>query len=284
MKHKHLIWAVLAALVVLAAAIVLTVPKDPAAQAERFTRDTLAYLKSQEIDWTAPDVTREDTNPTQKTGGVLTDVEFNTDYTIDLLLTAVENAVQVRQADTIPELAPPRVTCGERFVGNYEKLYYTYPGSRRIVEFTPAQAGAMALSLYVGTRGGPIYPEVRDYFVSELADYLQRFLPEDGEDRVEVDGDGRPEAFDIRTQETLDWYMDLVRNHTYFVDYWGVDCIWSMPPSILVGGKSLLHYDYFSFTSPSTRRLIGFRFQDEASRMILDRINELAGWEESDFS
>ena len=114
--------------------------------------------------------------------------------------------------------------------------------------------------------------------MSELTDYLQALLPEDGEDQLEVSENGYPDTFNICTQETLDWYLEYFRD-CGIQDYTDIVCgLWALPPRIQVGGVDLCNYDYADFVSPSTGRPIVFNFRQEDSDAIREYIEDLAGW------
>ena len=280
MKRKQIIWAALVL------AVLLTIPLLNLfmQREEHFTSDALAYLQSQKFDQFAQDAWPEQINPFKSnSSGYVTDIELNANESIDLLISLVETASQAQRVDTVPDLNPPRVTCGDRFAGSCEKLYYIYPNSRKIVEFTLDRTASMTLALYAAPYGFP-YPEVRDYYKSELEDYLQDLLPEDGEDWIEVTDGGYPDALDIRTQETLDRYLDCVRNCSSIQDETDNLCgPWAIPPRIQVGGEDMCNYECAYYISPSTGRPIIFYFQEEDSQALREYIETLAGWDESSF-
>ena len=162
----------------------------------------------------------------------------------------------MQRVDAIPELSPPRVRCGDNLRGNWERLYYIDPASRHITEFTLTRADSMRLGLCL-VPYGHAYPEILDLYVAELADYLQSRMPDEGEDQFEVDAYGYLESVNIRSQETLDRYLDCVRNCSSILDQTDVICgIYVLPPSVRVAGRNACNCHYVTYTSPSTGRYI----------------------------
>lgn len=252
MKRKSWICAVLALALLLAAA-------------ERMTRDgrdaraACAYLRGQKYDESDPEAApaRSDPIKSNPAGRVLS-IQVNSNPNIDLLISCVGQAAEVRRVDAIPALPPPRVRCGENLLGNWERLYYTDPASRHITEFTLARADSMRLGLFL-TPYGPVCPEILDLYASELADCLQSRMPEEGVDRFEVSENGYLESVNIRAQETLDRYLACVRNSVNIEDMTDFICgIWAMPPYVRVAGRDTCDCKYVTYTSPATGRPIAF--------------------------
>lgn len=271
MKRKRWVCAVLAAALLLVGVERLT-------QDIRDVRAACAYLQSRKYDENDPKAVPARIDPAKSNpAGQVISMQVNSSSNIDLLISCVQQAREVRRVPVIPELSPPRVSCGENLRGNWERLYYTDPISRGITEFTLARADSMALGLSL-VPYGPVYPEILDLYVSELADYLQSRMPEEGEDQFKVDGDGYLESVNIRTQETLDRYLDCVRNCLSVQDRTNVDCgIYALPPSVRVAGRDTCNCEYVTYTSPSTGRYIAFCLRREDSQAFVDYLTRRAG-------
>ncbi len=271
MKRKGWVCAVLALALLLATAERLT-------REGRDLRAACAYLQGQKYDESDPEAIPARSDPTKSNpAGRVLSMQVNSSANIDLLIACVERAEEVRRVDAIPELSPPRVRCGDRLRGNWERLYYTDPASRHITEFTLTRADSMRLGLCL-VPYGPSYPEILELYVSELTDCLQSRMPEEGEDQFEVSGDGYLESVDIRTQETLDRYLDCVRNCSSVQDHTDWDCgIYALPPSVRVAGQDTCNCDYVTYTSPSTGRYIVFCLRQEDSQAFGDYLAQRAG-------
>lgn len=270
MRRKRWICAALAAAVLLSAAEWLT--RDG-----RDARAACAYLQSQKYDESDPEAAPAridpiDANPAGRT----ISMRMNSGESIDLLAACIQRAREVRRVDSIPPLAQPRVTCGDSLRGSWDRLYYTSPSSRHITEFILTQADSMALGLRL-TAYGPVFPEIRDLYVQELADYLQSRMPEAGEDQFQLDENGYLESVNIRTQETLERYLDCVRNSPCIWDQTGALCgIWMTPPLVRVAGRATCDCEYVTYTSPSTGRSIAFSIASEDTQSFAAYLAEQA--------
>ena len=271
MKRKRLICAALALALLLAGAERLT--RD-----WRAVRTACAYLQSQKYDENDPEAVPARSDPIKSNpAGRIISMQINSNPNIDLLISCVKQAEEVRRVDAIPELSPPRVRCGDCLRGTWERLYYTDPVSQHITEFTLTRADSMALALCL-VPSGPAYPEILDLYVAELTDYLQSRMPEEGEDQFGIDAYGYLESVNIRSQETLDRYLDCVRNCSSILDRTDVDCgIYVLPPSVRVAGRDTCNCDYVTYTSPATGRYIVFCLQREDSRAFVDYLVQQAG-------
>lgn len=252
MNRKRWICALLALAILLAAAERLT-------REGRDVRAACAYLRSQKYDETDPESVPARIDPTKSNpAGRLISMQISSNPNIDLLISCVEQAEEVRRVDAVPGLPPPRVRCGDNLRGNWERLYYTDPASNHITEFTLTRAGSMRLGLCL-TPYGPVYPEILDLYVSELTDYLQSRMPEEGGDQFKVSENGYLESVNIRTQETLDRYLDCVRNCSSIQDQTDWICgIYMMPPYVRVAGRDTCDCEHVTYTSPATGRPIAF--------------------------
>lgn len=270
MKKKGWVCAILALALLLAAA-------------ERLTRDgrdvhtACAYLQSQKYDESDPEAVPVRSDPIKSNpAGRILSIQVNSNPNIDLLISCVGQAQEVRRVDAIPELPSPRVRCGENLLGNWERLYYTDPASRHITEFTLTQADSMRLGLCL-TPYGPACPEILELYVSELTDYLQSRMPEEGEDQFKVSENGYLESVNIRTQETLDRYLDCVRNSVHIEDTTDRICgIWVMPPYVRVAGRDTCDCEYVTYTSPATGRHIAFALAWEDTVAFAGYLADLA--------
>lgn len=270
MNRKRWICAALALLLLLTAAALLT--RD-----RRDVRAACAYLESQKYDETDPEAAPARSDPTKSNpAGRVISMQINSNSNIDLLISCVEQAGEVRRVEAIPELSPPRVRCGDRLRGNWERLYFTDPASRHITEFTLTRADSMTLALCL-VPYGPIYPEILELYVSELTDYLQSRMPEKGEDQFEVDERGYLESVNIRTQETLDKYLDCVQNCSFVQDRTDVDCgIYAMPPYVRIAGRDTCDCEHVTYTSPTTGRPIAFTIDREDTMAFAEYLADLA--------
>lgn len=270
MKRKRWLCAALALALLLAGAERLT--RD-----RRDVRAACAYLQGQKYDESDPEEIPARIDPTKSNpAGRVVSMQVNSSTNIDLLISCVEQAGEVRRVDAVPELSPPRVRCGDRLRGNWERLYYTDPASRHITEFTLTRADSMTLALCL-VPYGPAYPEILDLYVSELADYLQSRIPEEGRDQFEVSENGYLESVNICTQETLDRYLDCVRNCVHIADTTGRDCgIWVMAPYVRAAGQDTCDCKHVTYTSPATGRPIAFTIAWEDTVAFAEYLADLA--------
>lgn len=263
MKGKRWLCAALAAALLLLAAEWLT--RDG-----RDTRAACAYLQSQKYDESDPEAAPVRIDPIDADpAGRTISMRMNSSESIDLLAACIQRAREVRRVDSIPPLARPRVRCGDSLRGSWDRLYFTAPSSRHITEFTLTREDSMVLGLRL-TAYGPVFPEIRDLYVQELADYLQSRMPEEGEDQFQLDENGYLESVDIRTQETLERYLDCVRNSPSIWDQTDALCgIWMMPPLVRVAGRAACDCEHVTYTSPCTGRSIAFSIAPEDTRAFV---------------
>lgn len=271
MNRKRWICAALAAAVLLLAAEWLT--RDG-----RDVRAARAYLQSQKYDESDPEAAPRRVDPIKANpAGRTISMRANSGDFIDLLISCMERAREVRRVDGVPPLSMPRVTCGDSLRGSWDRLYYTDPSSRRVTEFILTREDSMALGLRL-TAYGPVFPEIRDLYVQELTDYLQSRMPEEGEDQFELDENGCLKSVNIRTRETLERYLDCVRNSPCIWDQTDALCgIWMTPPYVRVAGRATCDCEYVTYTSPGTGRSIAFSIDPEDTRAFVTYLAGLAG-------
>lgn len=270
MDRKRWICAVLALALLLAGAERLT-------REGRDVRTACAYLQSQKYDESDPEAKPPRSDPTKSNpAGRVVSMHVNSNPNIDLLISCVEQAGKVRRVDAIPELSPPRVRCGDNLRGNWERLYYTNPASQHITEFTLTEADSMTLALCL-VPYGPTSPEILGLYVSELTEYLQSRMPEEGEDQFEVSENGYLESVNIRTQETLGRYLDCVRNSVHIEDTTDRGCgIRVMTPYVRVAGRDTCDCEHVAYTSPTTGRPIAFTIDREDTVAFAGYLADLA--------
>lgn len=214
-----------------------------------------------------------DTNP----AGQVTCMEINSNAGLELLAGLIGRAEGTRRVDAVPRLSYPRLRCGEYLRGNWEKLYYTDPRSRRITEFTLGRADAMALAVRL-VPFGRNYPEIQEYFAGELAEQLYPLLPEEGADVFRRDENGFLESVEIRERETLDRYLACVRNSACLSDMRDWDCgPWLLSPTVQVGEETVGNCEFVTFTSPSTGIPLYIGFEWKEGQALAAWLSERAG-------